>query len=341
MLIGMNQLTQKQEAVLCTIIREHIKTAKPVSSKLLTEGGFFKSSSATMRNIMASLEEDGYLTHPHTSAGRIPTAQGYRFYVNMVSERLSLGLTQRRYIIDFFATPLQLEELLKQTSRFIAEITSYLGIVIRYFKRKLGIKHIDLVPLKSGQLLLVIITKTGEIFEERIVVSKYDFELQKIEQIFNKELVGLDLIQVVQRCEHLKNLRLFGQLFDEIANQLVQLLEKKQIDLYYDGITNLLNFPEFAGLNMFSNVLALLEDGHSTLGQISEGLKPDYTFVAIGNELGLPVENASLVVTPYFDNEQLAGAVGLIGPMRMDYEKAMATTECIAGNLTSTLQNMA
>lgn len=337
----MYKLSDRKKAVLLATIREYIKEAKPVSSKKLAGICGLNLSTASLRNILASLEADGLLTHPHTSAGRTPTVSGYRYYVNTVSSHLSLGLEQRRFIIDFFSDKLQVDELLKQTSRIIAKITSYMGLVIRYSFKKLIIKHVDLVPLSNNQLLLVVIAKTGEVLKDKLTVSKYDFNVHKLEQLLNKEFTGANLAQIEKKCEHFEALGLFGNIFQEITQRLITLIRQQQSHLYYDGVSNLLNFPEFSQINIFSGILSVFESSNSTINRISANLS-DSTHVAIGDELSnLLLDNASLVIAPYHQNEQLAGAVGLIGPMRMDYEKAIATTDCVAGSLSNALHKMA
>jgi len=333
----MDGLAKRNEMVLMAVIREYIKTAKAVSSKYLLNAGNFSLSSATLRNVMAGLEADGYLTHPHTSAGRVPTAKGYRFYVNALSNKLSLGLVQRRYIIDFFSAPAHADELLKRTSAFIAQITPYLGVVTRYHHRKLGLKHIDLIALENGQLLLLLITKGGEVFKERVSVSKYDFDLQSLEMLLNKHLAGLELSEITNKCKHLSALGSFGSLFDEVSEKLIELLESSQSVLYYDGLANLLNFPEFGRLKLLSSILAALKDSHEILSQFAADQDKDFN-VAIGEELNdSELKEVSLVAAPYYLNEVPAGSVAIMGPMRMDYERVIATTECVAGNLTKAI----
>ncbi len=334
-LVYMESLTERKQDILLAIVREYINSAKPVSSMQLTKSYSFNLSSATLRSTMAGLEEEGFLTHPHTSAGRIPTVLGYRYYVNKVSRRLSLGLEQRKYIIDFFSKQRQVEELLKQTTKFIAQYTPYLGIVIRYSHRKLSLKHLDIVHLGGSQLLLVAITTAGDVFKEKVFINRYDFEVSKLEAVLNRELAGLDLAQLEEKCRHIKALQLFSSIFDDIAEVLIKIFTKQQTYFYYDGVANLLNFPEFSELNQFSDMLSFLEGGDWVLDEISANLDANHTYVAIGDEVkSLSLNNVSLVIAPYGKNEQIAGAVGIVGPMRMDYEKAIATTECIAGNLS-------
>ena len=333
----MESLAERNKTVLVAVIREYIKTAKAISSRHLLSTCSFSLSSATLRNTMASLEAGGYLTHPHTSAGRVPTAKGYRFYVNALSNKLSLGLVQRRYIIDFFSAPANADELLKRTSAFIAQITPYLGVVSRYHYRKLGLKHIDLVALENGKLLLVLITEGGEVFRERISVSKFDFNLQRLEMLLNKHLAGLELGEICTKCKYLSALGSFGSLFDEVSEKLIEMLESSQSVLYYDGLANLLNFPEFGRLKLLSSILAALKDSHEIHSKFSADADKDFN-VAIGEELNdSDLKEVSLVAAPYYLNEVPAGSVAIMGPMRMDYEQMIATTECVAGNLTKAI----
>lgn len=337
----MNSLTERKKSILVSVVKEYVKTARPVSSKQLKRSAGFTFSSATLRNAMADLEDSGYLTHPHTSAGRLPTAKGYRLYVDTISKNLSLGLDKRRYIMDFFSKSDRLEELLKKTCHFISQITPYLGIVTKYSYKTLGLKHIDLVPLSNNKLLIVLITKTGDILREKIAVTRYDYELQKLEQILNKELAGLELQAIKQKCEHLKTLSLFGTLFDEISGALIGLFEQGQASLFYDGIANLLSLPEFAKVSNFFRILNFVEE-ELNLNKISTQLPSNYTYIAIGDELkSASINEASLILVPYRQDKEVVGSVGVIGPMRMDYEQAIATTECIASNLSLTLQKMA
>ncbi|KKN65148.1 hypothetical protein LCGC14_0484570 [marine sediment metagenome] len=337
----MDILTDRKRDVLQATIKEYIKNAKPVSSKHL-KGCGFQISSATLRCTLAALEVDGYLNHPHTSAGRIPTEKGYMYYVNLISKNLILGLEQRRYIMDFFSAQTDAEVLKKETSKFLAEITSYLGIVTGSSNRKIGVKHVDLVVLNSSQLLVVVISKSGEIFKETVHIRKHDFDVQELENILNRELSGLDTEAVKEKCRYLSAVGLYGSLFDEVSSKLIQLLENEQSDFYYDGITNLLDFPEFSAINVFSGVLDFFEEGHATLADIGAKIGNGDFYIAIGRESSaLSLDQASLILAPYCNRDTVVGAVGLLGPMRMDYGKALAATECVAGNLTQTLQKMA
>lgn len=338
---AMISLAERRKNILISIVKEYIKTARPVSSKHLGESSGFTFSSATLRNNMAELERDGYLTQPHTSAGRIPTVLGYRYYVDAFSKKFSLGLAQRRFIMDFFLKQQHLEELLKKTCHFMAQITPYMGVITKYAYSLLSLKHVDLVPLKNSQLLIVVITNTGEVFEDRFEVTKYDFDLQKLEQVLNKEFAGLKLEAIKQKCEHLKALGLFGTLFNEISAKLAEILEKQQTTLFYDGITNLLSLPEFAKISRFFQIFNFLEE-EIALKKIGPRLEDDSIYIAIGSELkSTSISEASLILVPYRQDEQIVGAVGILGPMRMDYEKAIATTECVAGNLSMSLKKMA
>lgn len=335
----MRLLNERSNLVLNTVIKEYIYSAKPVSSKYLVRKYGFNLSSATLRNIMAGLEVDGLLTHPHTSAGRTPTIAGYRHYVNSISNNLSIGLEQRKFIIDFFTSNLNNEELLKETSKFVASLSSYLGLVFRYSSKKITVKHIDLISLARNQLLLVIITKNGEVYKSKVLIKKFDFDIRKLEGLFNKEFSNLDLASIIAKHEYLKALDVFGSLFANISQSLIDLLRKEEVSLYYDGIANLLNFPEFSKVELVSSMLNIFDNNEKGLANITENLKDNDTYVVIGDEdSSLNLTSLSLVASPYYQNESIAGAVGVIGPIRMNYEKAMATSHCIASSLTQALQ---
>jgi len=337
----MNNLSEKSSQVLLAVTKDFIKNAKPVSSRRLKNSHGFKFSSATIRNLMADLAEQGYLMQPHTSAGRVPTVKGYRYYVDSICKRISLDLAQRRFIIDHFSKEENEHDgLLKRTCRFMAHMTTYLGVALRYSYSELKIKHIDLIVMKNSQILVVIITSNGEVMKERVHVRKFDFDINKLEKVMNKEFIGLNWRLVIDKMKHLRDLGLFGQIFEEITHSFINLAEKQRTTLFYDGLSNLINFPELFKIKNISGIFYAIEEDTSTLKEISTKFASNTSYIAIGDELKSSlIGDISLVLAPYRVNSQLAGAVGIIGPMRMDYEMAIGTSTCVAGNLESALKN--
>lgn len=341
-------LSEREELVLRYIVQNYILTANPVGSRYLSKRLDEESiSAATIRNTMADLEEKGYITHPHTSAGRVPTDLGYRFYVDTLVRGERLSNAERTKIhnnIDpGYATPI----LMKEASRLIGLISQQLGIVTAPELLNGVFERLELVPLSSTRLLVVLSIQS-------LLVRTVTLELHQpvereglddVGRILNERLAGLTLREIRSSChERLRDaasgngadvMRLLLDSTDKIFSQTPE-IERVQIS----PTGNILRQPEFSSPEQMLGIVELIEneemvihllDGHPGDGRGVE--------VTIGGEHGNErMANYSLITTRYVLGST-TGTIGLIGPKRMNYSKMIAVVEYIARTITNNFQD--
>ncbi|MHB0976260.1 MAG: heat-inducible transcriptional repressor HrcA [Candidatus Aquicultorales bacterium] len=338
-----NQLDERKRQILYAAVQEYILTAEPVSSIKLVSKYKLNVSSATVRNELSALEQLGYLHQPHTSAGRMPTDSGYRYYVDSLIRNNSLSREEMR-TIDFLFSALsrEMEGLMRDTSLMLSKITRYVAVVLAPTIKTSAIKHLDLVRLSAQTVLAVIITDTGLVAKKTLILKDPvdELQLREIEGIIDPWIKGLTASQIREKQQSL--LSVFPQneaVMLAILNEVVDCLEKEEKDqVFLDGTSNILNLPEFEDFHKVQGLLETLEQGYVLLNWLQESLTGKGVIVRIGSENEMAsAKNYSLVASRYGADDHSQGTVGIIGPTRMDYARAMAAVEYIAGNLSKAL----
>lgn len=336
-------MDKRKQKILKAVVSRYITTGAPVGSKSLSESLNLGISPATIRNELSKLEGMGYLHQPHTSAGRVPTDQGYRFYVDSLAGRIRLREEEKRAIVTLFSSKSQeLENLLQETSTLLSRLTSTAALVIAPRLRKNAIKHVDLVNLSDNVILLVIITDTGRVEKKAIDIAE-DVDAHDIEEIqnfLNRTLQGksLEEMQGVMEgvtVEALKSSSLAKEALRTIKNILSQEEYEK---VFVGGAMNLFLNMDEEGIMRIENLLRHFEEQYFLLNMLSEVLRAKELVVRIGDEnLYKELQSLSLVATPYAIGDETAGTVSVIGPTRMDYARVIPTVDFIAQSLSRAL----
>ncbi len=336
-------LDERKKQILYAAVQEYILTAEPVSSAKLVAKYRLNVSPATVRNELAALEDMWFLYQPHTSAGRMPTDAGYRYYVDSLVSRASLSESEMRAIdLLFSALSREMEGLMRETSLLLSKITRYVAVVLAPAIKKSAIKHLDLIFLSSHTVLMVIITETGLVAKKTIMVgaSTSEVQLREVEGILDTWIKGLTIEQIKERRKSLT--AVFPQnesLIDSILDEVIACLENEEREqVFLEGTSNILNLPEFEDFHKVQALLETLEHGYSLLNWLQESLSGKGVVVRIGSENEVPsAKEYSLVASSYGIDGDNLGTVGIIGPTRMDYARAMAAVEYIADNLSKAL----
>lgn len=340
-------LDERKKLLLLTVIREYIFSAQPVGSKKLVKKHGLDVSSATVRNELAVLEEKGFLTHPHTSAGRIPTDKGFRFYVDSLFDEGGLTPAEEKSVGQFFSmSSREMEDLMRETSNLLANMSNYLAVVFAPTYKRSSLKHVDLIFLYPHVVLIVIVTNSGCVAKRVLELQKQidASDLEGVERILNERLDGLDIdeISLKGRVE-LRGL-LPGKWFlvERIINEIVDCLrERENQRIYVDGTVNLLRQPEFVSLDKLQALLSVVDHGYSLLHFIEDAFDNDVVVVKIGSENErAELRDCSLVAAGYRAGGQVLGTLGILGPMRMNYARSIAAVQCIARNLTDVLESL-
>ena len=335
-------LQERKARVLYAVIHEYIKTGKPVGSSVLEQKYKFNLSPATLRNLMAELEKDGYLTHPHTSAGRIPTDAGYKAYVNSLVELQRLAVEEEERIKqEYEKKTKEIESLLSQTSKILSGLSNYTGFITAPKTKVNEIRTIELMQVSKSQIMVILLTKTGIVKHKMINLSVDSEELYELKKFLNNKLRGLTveeaskrLIVEVEKYQDKQNDML------QLAEQICNVIDSIQEDIYVDGTSNVLSVPDFTDFESAKSLMKLNEDKDRLIEIIGKDLDEATVNVKIGGQDLSELKNLSVVKTSYSYGDKIVGVLGIIGPKRMDYDKMMALVNSVSNIVNGFLLKM-
>ena len=336
-------LDNRKKRILQAIVDEYINTAEPVSSGSIVNKYGLDFSSATIRNEMAELEKVGYLDKPHTSSGRVPSAKGYRFYVDELINEDDISLEEIKYISSKLETKVnEIEELTKIAANTISEVTHYTTLSIGPKNDEQIIEEIKFVPLGQRMIMAVILTESG-LVKETIIKFDEDITEKQVETVnymFNQKLKGKPLETIKGPLE--------DYLFDEMTysvNVIKPIIEqiKKVIEedskIYLEGTNKSFDLPEFNSLEVAKNFVNVLDTKELMQDMLNSGFAQDIN-VYIGNENEKDeLKDFSIVTFKHKVGNKDLGTIGIIGPKRMDYSKVISVMKYISKKLDENNQN--
>jgi heat-inducible transcriptional repressor len=319
-------LNPRSRQILEAIIEEHIATAQPVGSRTITRSQIVGLSPASVRNVMADLEEQGYLRSPHTSAGRVPTEKAYRYYLDNLLRVSSLDLTSRDRIEQHYQRRgLQMAELLREASRALAAVAHYTGLVLVPRLQSTVFRRIEFVKLSARQVLAVFITQSG-LIQNRLIEADEDLapaELEQITNYLNEIMAGLPLLQAKARivAAMVKDKALYDRLLQRAFHLSEQAFaEADEGEVIIEGASHLLEQPEFGDLERMKRLFRAFEQKNLLLSLLDRSLPAKGVQVIIGSETEYPeLAGCSLITANYSGKRGALGALGVIGPSRMPY----------------------
>ena len=335
-------LSERAQILLKTLVERYITEGQPLGSRALSRYSGLDLSPASIRNIMADLEDLGFVASPHTSAGRVPTARGYRFFVDTLLTVRPLD----RVEIDQLEGQLQVENtqrMVHSASHILSDLTRFAGVVMAPRRRSVSFRHIDFLPLSEKRVLLIIVTPEGDV-QNRIMLTERvykAFELTEAANFLNQNYAGLGFDEIKERLrEELRQLR------DDMTQLLTRAVEASSDavagpaeEYVLSGERNLLHVQDLSS-NMASlrRLFDLLEQRTSLLQLLEMGSRAHGVQIYIGGESGLvPLDECSVVTAPYEVDGQVVGTVGVIGPTRMAYERVIPIVEITARLLSSAM----
>ncbi len=326
-------LNDRKKQVLQAVIEEYISTAEPVSSGTIVEKYDLGFSSATIRNDMAELENMGYLEKPHTSAGRIPSVKGYRFYVDELLNDENISLEEIQYIKTQLETKVnEIEDLTKITTNTISDITHYATVAIGPNSTNNLIKDIKFILLGERMLMAVILTENGAI-KETIIKYDEDISQTQVEGLnftFNNKLRGKPLEKIDKPMEEYILSTMSDQInvIKPIIQQMNKAIEESD-KIYLKGANNVFDFPEFKKIDTAKNFLSILDTKEEMLEVLNSGLAKDIN-VYIGEENEREeLKDLSIVTFKHTVGGKDLGTIGIIGPKRMNYSKVISIMKYI------------
>jgi heat-inducible transcriptional repressor len=342
------ELDERKARVLRAVVHDFIKTAEPVGSRNLTERYALGVSPATIRHELAALEEQGFLTHPHTSAGRVPTDRGYRYYVDSLSDVGRLARAQEAAIASYFDGVADLEETLVRTSLLLASLTRHTAMVAPPALDRSRVRHVELVALGTRIVLLVLIFETGRI-SKRMIELADDVDPDHLEQLrreLNEALDGERLAEapaalaaLAERTEPTRR-----PLLDTV-NAAIDQLDSDQEGgrVLVGGQAYLLASPgAFAGLETVQEVYEALEQQVILVRLLRAAMDADAESISvtIGTEHEVQQMQATSLVSTSYPMGEAVGSIGVLGPTRMDYLHAMAAVRAVARYLGDMLDDV-
>lgn len=323
-------MSTRRLEILRAIVEEYVQTQEPVGSKAIADRKKLGISPATIRNEMAVLEEEGLITQPHTSAGRIPTDQGYRVFVDKLAEVKPLSSAERRAIETFLEGALDLDDVLTRTVRLLADVTKQVAVVQYPSMIKSRVRHIELVPLTSSRIMMILITDSGRV-EQRVIELTQDVNDHFISDLrtkLNNAIAGQQLPAVADRLTSIMDgysSRDRRDVTIVISTVVEMAVEKPEEKIVLAGTANLAR--EFS--SSMHPVLEALEEQVVLLRLLGDA--NDTVKVRIGHEQNEKnLQATSLVTVGYGSEASPLGALGVLGPTRMDYAGSMAAVSAVA-----------
>jgi heat-inducible transcriptional repressor len=338
------EFTGRKIEILKEVVGRFIANADPVSSKRIAQDSEFDLSSATIRKEMAELEEMGYLTHPHTSAGRTPTDKGYRFYVdNVIKEQLETPADDNKIELTFdmaIGKDMEIETVLQRSAEMLARFTSYLSLVVAPTIQQSRFKHIELLKFHGCNLLMVLITETGRVYKRNSVLTgKYtELDLQGAANILNvqlrdKNIIDIDMEDVKINKGDSYLILLVNKIIELIKDCIKEDFQHNRIFIH--GASVILQQPEFIDLKKIQNVLKVIENEYLLMKLLCDFSRDKDFVVKIGTELFEEgTEDLSLIASKYKIYGNSTGAIGILGPKRMDYSRVIRNLDLFRKNLT-------
>jgi len=326
------ELSLRCQAILRLVIREHIRTAAPVSSKAITERYDLGLSPATIRNEMALLEEKGYLTHPHTSAGRTPTEQGYRYFVEKLMGEGRLSPTERRTINhQFHQARLELDQWMRLSAAVLAHSAQSASLVTAPKSARSQVKHLELVWIHDEAVLLILVLQGGTVKQQILTVDApiSQDELTPIARRLTQLWSNADQQAVTATFDSLVGLE--HEVARVVVDTMRRLDARSSSEVYRDGLLNVLNQPEFLHSESAQQIVRAVEERQLIDSMVSEVLQRGGLQIIIGGEgRWEELSEVSVVLASYGIHDQVTGALGVLGPIRMQYDRAVSVVRYVS-----------
>ena len=340
------ELNERAQHLLKVLVERYIHDGQPVGSRTLVREAGLDLSPATVRNVMADLEEMGYLSSPHPSAGRVPTARGYRFFVNSLLHIKPPHSPEVEQLWHQLDPDQSTAGLVQSVSSLLSDITRLAGIVMVPRRDSLTLRQVEFLPLSENRVLAILVVNEREV-QNRIIHTRRAYtsaELQQAANYLNAQFAGKDIHTV--RADLLRDLQLTQETVNRMMQAVVEMAEKafstseQTEDYVLAGQTNLLEFTEFADREKLRQLFEAFNSKHNILHLFDQCMNARGVQIFIGEESGFDaLEVCSVVTAPYSVGGKVLGVLGVIGPTRMAYRRVIPIVDVTAKLLTSALNS--
>ncbi|UFS71824.1 heat-inducible transcriptional repressor HrcA [Geomonas sp. RF6] len=342
------QLSDRGKRILEAIVEDYIASAEPVASRSITRSHQLALSPATVRNVMADLEEMGFLTSPHTSAGRIPTEKAYRFYVNSILEVQKLTRGNKEWVREI-RRRCQVEgkdvaEVLKETSRLLSATSHYMGVVLAPRFATDHFRQIEFVKLSARRILAILVSQSGTV-QNRLIQTDAEVcadDLVRMSNYLNELLKGLTIAQVREKL--LSEMQSEKVRYDALMKQAItfsqQAVAAEDPEIFLEGQANILDQPEFSDAGKMREIFRAFEKKGLLLNLLDRAMEAQGVQIFIGTESPiLRSEGMSLIASTYMAGNDTVGVLGVIGPTRMGYGKVIPIVDYTAKLISRLLES--
>ncbi len=333
------ELDERKMKILQTIIKTYLETGEPVGSRTISKYADLNLSSATIRNEMADLEDLGYIIQPHTSAGRIPSDKGYRWYVDTLMEEKEQEVTEIKE--QMLQKADKMDQLLKQAAKVLAANTNYATMISAPTYNRNKLKFIQLSQVDENQIIAVIVME-GNIIKNKIVTVGENLgneTLLKLNMLLNTNLNGMSIEEInlgmIARLKEQAGIH--SEVISDVLDAVANVIQVDDLEIYTSGATNIFKYPELSDKQSAQEIISAFEEKQQLASLVTQTLSEEENKgiqVYIGNET--PIQNmkdCSVVTATYELGEGMQGTIGIVGPKRMDYEHVMTTLKTLMAEL--------
>lgn len=333
------ELDERKMKILQTIIKTYLETGEPVGSRTISKYADLNLSSATIRNEMADLEDLGYIIQPHTSAGRIPSDKGYRWYVDTLMEEKEQEVTEIRE--QMLQKADKMDQLLKQAAKVLAANTNYATMISAPTYNRNKLKFIQLSQVDENQIIAVIVME-GNIIKNKIVTVGENLgneTLLKLNMLLNTNLNGMSIEEInlgmIARLKEQAGIH--SEVISDVLDAVANVIQVDDLEIYTSGAKNIFKYPELSDKQSAQEIISAFEEKQQLASLVTQTLSEEENKgiqVYIGNET--PIQNmkdCSVVTATYELGEGMQGTIGIVGPKRMDYEHVMTTLKTLMAEL--------
>ena len=340
-----DSLTERSKRILEAIIEDYIVTAEPIGSRTVTRSHGLSLSPATVRNVMADLEEMGFLASPHTSAGRVPTDKAYRFYVDSLLEVRNIARDEQEEIRKRCSlSGSDLGKVFKETSRMLSSLSHYTGIVVAPRFTANVFRHIEFIKLGGGRLLVILVSRNGTV-QNKIIETEDEIrsaDLVRMSNYLNHLLKGLTIAQVKEKI--VSEMRSDKVKYDAMLTKALefsrQTLPESDSEVFIEGQANILEQPEFTDVQRMKDVFRAFEEKGQLLSLLDRCMEAQGVNIYIGTEAHLSqMVGMSLITATYMTGRNTLGVLGVIGPTRMGYAKVIPIVDYTAQLVSRLLEH--
>ncbi|HXY23712.1 MAG TPA: heat-inducible transcriptional repressor HrcA [Candidatus Acidoferrum sp.] len=329
---------RRNRQILADIVRTYIETGEPVSSRAISRGFEESLSTATIRNVMADLEDGGFLYQPHTSAGRVPTAAAYRFFAQEIASQATLAVGDREWIQREMSGAKSAAEITERAGHVLAEVSNGLGIIVSPPLSKTVLEHARMWLLPDGRVVVVLISPGGNTRDKVLRPARLftQAELDATADFLNRHYSGCTLEAI--RADLLQKLAADRERYEGIVQSALSLCgpevlgDESASQVHVEGTAQIIGTAEFANQAQLRELLAAIEEKHRLVTVLNACIEtPEPVHVQIGvKEISEAGDNLALISAPYMRNDLVQGSLGVLGPTRMHYERAMTAVAYVA-----------